>query len=146
MAHAKSSTSAPTNGVTGQPPRTAKREPSAEPAPAPKRPTEGARSPGVVPQGDNASAAASTADAEKVLRFIIDMFPSPFWVRVGNGSQIESFPFPQGTGQSKLRPVLRFFWKFSLMPRPFKPAEVAEFFSPFAAHYPHPRTELPSKN
>ena len=32
------------------------------------------------------------------------------------------------------------------MPRPFKPAEVAEFFSRFAAQDPNPRTELAYKN
>src|SRR3977135_3759034 len=32
------------------------------------------------------------------------------------------------------------------MPRPFKPAEVAEFFSRFAAQTPNPRTELAYKN
>ena len=32
------------------------------------------------------------------------------------------------------------------MPRPFKPAEVAEFFSRFAAQDPDPRTELAYKN
>jgi hypothetical protein len=46
----------------------------AAPAPAPKSPPDTARSPGVVPQADNMSAAASAADAEKVFGFIIAMF------------------------------------------------------------------------
>jgi len=65
----------------------------AAPAPAPMRPPDTARSPGVVPHALSANAAVITAVAAKV--FIIDMFLSLFGVRALNGRARKSFPlFP----------------------------------------------------
>src|SRR5205085_11201399 len=74
------------------------REPTAAPAPAPKRPPDAARSPGVVPQAAKARAAVTAAQPAKVLNVSIVIFVPRYGFVGGNGALSHSFPvsIPRG--------------------------------------------------
>src|SRR5205814_5601084 len=70
-------------------------------------------------------------------------FPMGFELKTGRTSNRSHFVRDRADLSFSLS-----FWLSSdpAMPRPFKPAEVAEFFARFAAQDPNPRTELRYKN